>query len=275
MQYNARLIEYSDTGTATLVLYDTFIGSAGGELKQAEHIEPFTHTTVREKDILTSEEQYYKSQENLQKSVGRSKRNILELMRSVKWEYFITLTFDPKKIDRTDFTVCTKKVRKWLQNQRRNATDLIFICIPELHSDLESWHAHAVLANVGNMQFAESGHTTKKGQPIYNLSGWTWGFSTAIPVDDEPETTIKLAKYITKYLTKESYLVTKNRHRYFASNNIPKARKQRFAYLSAEDKERLVSEVLQQGYKVVWQSRHEGQYIKAEYLEVIKDHATA
>ncbi|MDE6318222.1 MAG: hypothetical protein K2M22_00605, partial [Lachnospiraceae bacterium] len=59
---------------------------------------------------------------------------------------------------------------------------------------------------------------------IYNIMNWKWGFTTATRVYD----TERVSSYITKYITKETGLFLKEKHRYYASRNINRARPQYF-----------------------------------------------
>ncbi len=203
--------------------------------KTIDYLESFFGKGVKlvspERDRETKEQKEARENLNSLNSVNRTKRTIYDLARSCEWEYFITLTFDGSKIDRTDFKLCMKKVRVWLQNQRRDyAPDLKFLIVPELHKDNISWHCHGLLADVGSMSFYDSGKVAvgkkaydKKGlykdfPTIYNLSGWKWGFSTAIKIHDNYGH--KTEQYITKYITKQSCIQTKGCHRYYASKNL-------------------------------------------------------
>lgn len=183
------------------------------------------------RDHETSEEKQSRENLNLINSINRTKRKIYDLARSCEWEYFITLTFDGSKIDRTDFKQCMAKVRVWLQNQRRDyAPDLKFLIVPELHKDGVSWHCHGLLADVGNMQFSDSGKVAvgkkaydKKGlykdfPTIYNLSHWGYGFSTGVKIRNNDGHRIE--QYILKYITKQSCILAKGCHRYYASKNL-------------------------------------------------------
>lgn len=280
MQFNIKLTEYSESGTGTITIYDDLVGMPDDIEIDRSHkdtgpqleLNPFTGEYMEVTE--TEEEKYYRKQALLTKSVGRSKKKVQELMRAGSpWEYFVTLTFSPQKIDRTDFTLCSKKIRKWLQNIRRNegAENMRFICIPELHKDCESWHAHALLSGVGNLKLTDSGHKTKKGQTIYNIDGWTWGFSTAIEIGSAADDSIKLSKYVTKYFTKQSFMRCKNRHRFFASNNIPKPRVTRMVYENEEDKEAIIDSILQKkGYEIAYNAHFDGSFVNADYLEVTK-----
>ena len=68
-------------------------------------------------------------------------------------KYFCTFTFNPALVDRTDFYDVSQKLSKWLQHlKERYAHDLMYVVVPELHSDGRSYHFHAVMSNVGKMQ---------------------------------------------------------------------------------------------------------------------------
>lgn len=283
MRFNIKLIEYPLSKTATVSIFDDLVGSEEGSDKnppvQSEpqpFIDPFTGEEVPDIETIEDEVDVYdRQQRSIESSIRRSKRNVLHLMRSMDLSdaFFITLTFDKTKVDRQDFDQCCKKARIWLQNIRRyaGAEDMAFICVPELHRDMVSWHLHAVISNVGNMPMSDSGHKDAAGRPIYNLTGWRFGFSTAVKLDGtDPMTSIKLSKYMTKYFTKESQMIAKNRHRYFASNNIPKPEIHRWQYENDADLNTILSQIINKGYTFVSENTYEG-YVNARYIEAIKE----
>lgn len=157
----------------------------------------------------------------LKVSFNRTKNEVYKISRQCEWKYFITLTYDKAKGDRYDFDVCMKKANKWFMNQRnRYAKDLQYIFVPEMHKD-SAWHIHGLIARVGNMSFTDSGKKWGK-KPVYNLSGWKNGFSTAVQIGDTQEDIFRISTYITKYITKDLCYVTKGKRRYYRSQNIPK-----------------------------------------------------
>lgn len=178
---------------------------------------PFTESYEEVIEFESAEIEKQRAEHSQRVSLNRTRNKIHELARSEKWQYFFTLTYAPDKTDRYDYSECLHKCRKWLDNQRqRYAKDLSYLFVPEQHKD-GAWHMHGLVANTGNMKFVDSGH--KSGlHTVYNLSGWRYGFSTATEISD----TYKATNYITKYITKELCAVTKNKHRYLASNNLHK-----------------------------------------------------
>lgn len=150
-------------------------------------------------------------------SMARTRKKIYDYSRSADWEYFITLTYSPEKVEsRYDFTGCMKKARKWVNNQQeRKAPDLQYLIVPEKHKD-GAWHIHGLLARTGSMEIVSSGHYTNAGEIIYNLDGWKYGFSTATKVRDLR----RCSSYITKYITKDLCETTKGKRRFYNSQNL-------------------------------------------------------
>ena len=100
-----------------------------------------------------------------------------------------------EKIDRYDTAKIYPKLRVWLSNmvQRHKMNYLLF---PEYHKPRPgetecAIHFH-MLANADGLNLSDSGKQTKNGQAIFNLSGWKYGFSTAIELDGRPA----IIKYI-------------------------------------------------------------------------------
>jgi len=180
-----------------------------------QNTNPFDGKVIRNwEDFDIYEEEQIK---NKFRSWNRMKQKIFSYARCCQWEYFITLTINPEKIDRMDFSLCSKFVRQWLNNQRKRfAPELQYLIVPEQHKD-GAWHFHGLLANVGNISFVDSEHLTKNNEIIYNLSKYTYGWTTATKVVDFH----KVSRYICKYITKNVTDLLVGKHRYFVSSNIP------------------------------------------------------
>lgn len=133
--------------------------------------------------------------------------------RQCNWEYFITLTYSPDKLEnRYDFSLCMKKVHTWINNcKKRKAENLLYLLVPEQHKD-GAWHIHGLLCNTTGLTFTDSGKRYN-GKIVYNLDDWKLGFSTATKVTD----TYKVSNYITKYITKDLCAITPGKQRYFVS----------------------------------------------------------
>lgn len=213
MNYNVKVIEYLDS------------------VQVRTYRRP---VTVKNKTIVSTPKKEFTERTRKQaehsetSSVNRTVSQIYSIARSNRWDYFVTLTIDPKKLDSTNFKLITDKLNIWTNNlKKRYAPDLKYIIVPELHKDRSKWHFHGLFSNVGNIPFKFSGKTCigkftydyirkPYATKIYNLPLWRYGFSTATVVKD----TSKASSYITKYITKDLSKVLRNQHRYFASQNM-------------------------------------------------------
>lgn len=288
MRFNIKLTEYNNT--ATVSIYGDLVGfdddyvrtpscATPTEDNNKLIISPFTNEilTPISDEVKTAEEkieEYKANQESLSKSIQRSKRKILTLIRSMDLSnaYFVTLTFDKSKVDRNNFSVCCSKTRNWLQNQRKRcgADNMAFICVPELHPQkMDAWHMHLIICNWDNIPITDSGHKDTRGRIIYNLDLWRYGFSTAIKIEDDPLTSIKLAKYVTKYFTKESSMIAHNKHRYFASQNIPKPNIKKWYFETEEEQTSILAEIYDKGYTIVSSNHFDG-FVNIDFIEMIK-----
>lgn len=203
----------------------------------------------------------WKEDEYSRQALCRAKQTIYHLARSNVWEWFVTLTLDQRKIDRYDYDEIAKKVRKWFNNLRRKAPDLYFLIVPERHKD-GAWHFHGLLGACSGLVFDFSGKHDNTGRPIYNLSDWSYGWSTATEVSS----TDCVRSYVTKYITKDMCDATKGRHRYWVSNNCNRVEPKDMV-LEKWDIQKLRKELYERcTFKKVVQT----EYLDVEYWEVPK-----
>lgn len=150
-------------------------------------------------------------------SLSATKNRIYNIARSNTWDWFITLTFDRKKTNASDYDMIVYRLHIFLNNlQKRKCPDLKYLIVPELHLDKENYHFHGLISGCDNMRFRFSGLFDKKGRPIYDVLDWNYGFTTATRIGDSGQA----SSYITKYVTKQSELKLKNKNRYMCSRNI-------------------------------------------------------
>lgn len=149
---------------------------------------------------------------SLNTSINRTKNIIYDLSKSNDWDWFITLTFDPKRFNSSDYDVVVSLLKKFIDKIRKRCSpDLVYMIVPELHKDQKKFHFHGLFAKVGSLDFTPSGK-----DEIFNIPDWRYGFSTASKIKDS----VRASAYITKYITKECVQVTKYKRRYYTSRNI-------------------------------------------------------
>ena len=121
-------------------------------------------------------------------------------------DLFATFTFDPSMVnDAKNYSDVYKPLKIWLSN-RVSREGLKYVIAPERHKK-GGIHFH-MLCNDEAMKKTEalSPYNGKpllhNGKPLYNISDWRFGFTSAESVSGEDANT-KVAKYIFKYMTKE------------------------------------------------------------------------
>lgn len=164
-------------------------------VERAEHDYAVTERRGIVADGGETEEEAAQRIGNLARAQRRAKSAVRDIALSNPFRYFVTLTFDRQRIDRWNDSEVLRVTRHWLDNHVRR-DGLAYVLVPERHKD-GAIHFHgffnAALAGV------DSGHKTSRGQTIYNLPGWSWGFSTAIEVYGEYGAAVG---YVCKYITK-------------------------------------------------------------------------
>lgn len=182
---------------------------------------PFEDCEERVQTFEQLDEEKAREEKNLWDSYKRSQNAVYALSRQARWKYFVTLTFSPEKVDRSDFSACMKIANDWFHNQRkRYAPYLKYLFVPELHADKVNWHIHGLIDEVGKMKFVDSGKKDKHGRVVYNVGSWKSGWSTAVAIGQTDEDIFKISSYVTKYITKDLCRLTKGKRRYYRSQNI-------------------------------------------------------
>lgn len=150
-------------------------------------------------DYIEKEEKE-KSEFTRSDSIKRAVDSVFDYALNNDFNFFLTLTFDPKKVDSYDFDLVNKKAKNWFYNQQKRY-NISYLAIAELHSSGRV-HFHALINDKTGKFFSRcinSGHFDNNGRIIYNCDSWYYGFSTAVMLDDNIE---RLARYVTKYMTK-------------------------------------------------------------------------
>lgn len=217
-------------------------------------------------DLVLAQEEAEKERkraESLRVSLSRSRNNLYYIARSNVWNWFVTLTIAPDKMDRYDFKNCSKKVRKWFDNLRqRKCKDMYYLIVPEMHKD-GAWHFHGLLGGCKGLSFVDSGHVTEEGEPIYNFEDWKYGFSTATAVTDSS----RVSSYVCKYITKEMCEAVKGRQRYWVSQNVQRAEIFE-GYMNPVQLEKFRKRLMD---AMTWKKKHMTEYLDVEYFELPPD----
>lgn len=174
----------------------------------------YEDTLVHDLDEVLAREKHC-----LNNSISRTKNKIYSLCRGYEWDWFITFTFSPEKVDRYDYSAVTAKLRNFLNYCRKRSDDLMYMVVPEKHKD-GAYHFHGLFANVEDVLDLVPASVPD----AWNVANFKWGFTKAEKVKDS----FRVSQYITKYITKELLYVTKGKKRYWTSRNIKEPEKHYF-----------------------------------------------
>lgn len=202
-------------------------------------------------DYETGEMCLYELEEilaNKNNSVERTKRLLEKLLDMNDFDWFCTLTFDDKKIKRTDDEAIYSAYVKFIHNIKMQFPALRYITVLERHDD-GVIHFHMVIGGVPwqKLGLVNSGKVcchwaTKKngicspeyynrtkhlyeikdtdGLPVYNITSFIYGYTTATRIASKEKCNSYIKKYISKGLG-SSTNIFKKRFYYSANLNVP------------------------------------------------------
>lgn len=130
------------------------------------------------------------------RSMRRARAQVRDLALANPFRWFVTLTLDPARVDRHDMAAITRKLNAWLDNQVRRH-GLAYVLVPERHKD-GAIHFHGFFNDA--VAAVDSGHTDRQGHPIFNLPGWSLGFTTALELYGDYHAAVG---YVCKYIGKQ------------------------------------------------------------------------
>lgn len=130
------------------------------------------------------------------RSMRRARAKLRRLALANEFDWFVTLTLDPARVDRYDPAAIMKIVNRWLDNMVRRH-GLRYILVPEQHRD-GAYHFHGFFA--GDLEAVASGHYDPQGHEYLNLPQWSLGFSTAVELYGTYSAAVA---YCCKYIGKQ------------------------------------------------------------------------
>lgn len=193
------------------------------------------------------------TEERFQNNLSRARISVEEYGLCNDWDWFVTLTLDPEKGDRTDLEVFRERLVQMILNLRkRQKIDIAFLLVPEPHprklegEDVATWHFHGLLkVSDPKIFFSEFVNKKiygreknklppeyirkklKKGEKMYHWLQYdkNFGYNVIEPVLSVDAST----RYLLKYMRKEQGLTAKSlesgKHLYFHSRGLKRAEK--------------------------------------------------
>lgn len=146
--------------------------------------------------------------DNLGRATRRAKINAFDaIMCNQDLNAFVTFTYSPEMVgNKADYDECYKALSVWLSN-RVQRHGLKYVLVPE-RTKAGDIHFHAIMnATALKLQKAFSAKTgrplTHHGKPLYNVTDWKYGFTSAEIIPDADGDRRAVAKYIFKYMGKQ------------------------------------------------------------------------
>lgn len=198
-------------------------------------------------DYITGEYRPYELEEiksNKRNSVFRTKRLLKLLLGMNDFDWFCTLTFDNEKINRTSEEDIYNAYEKFINNIQHQFPTLRYVTVLELHKTGEI-HFHMLLAGVPwqKLGLENSGKVcchwaTRKnkvcspeyfnrtkhlyelegtdGLPVYNITNFIYGFTTATRIVDQA----KCKSYVCEYVKKALGSASRFKKSFYYSSNL-------------------------------------------------------
>lgn len=193
-------IKYFPTGGTQHTFYDTPIFT--GARKSVSKTEKPPGLSVERGEVLNAK---------------RARKEVYDLARSNAFDWFVTLTMSPERVDRFDYESCVTELMKFTDVLRKAGCQ--WIIVPEEH-EKGGWHFHGLIKGELKLKRATNYHTgeplsDKNGRPIYNILNYKFGLNTATQIGS-PE---RSSSYLAKYMTKEMR-IPKGKKRYWASKSL-------------------------------------------------------
>ena len=224
--YNVKIITYPDL-TKQYRIYQNTIGTDDLSMAVRSHKKgernPFDGKVCKE--ILVDIKDYKDHVSDV--SLKSTKKKVYDYAKSNEWEWFVTFTFSPDKVNRYDYDECTKYLSKWFNNLKRSSPALSYLVVPEQHKD-GAYHFHGLFSGINERQIVWTGKYVVKRvrglrskfvrtkEKIYKIGSYKLGWMTATKVREME----KVTSYITKYITKDMLNGLHGRKRYWCSRNL-------------------------------------------------------
>ena len=145
---------------------------------------------------------------DVERATRRAKINAFDIILSnPDLDTFATFTYRPdESLDKSSYEDCYKLLGTWLSN-RVQRSGLKYVIVPERHRSGDI-HFHGILNSSALKLVRARGPSgralTREGKPIYNLEDWKHGFTTAQIIGGGEVDREKVAKYVFKYMGKQS-----------------------------------------------------------------------
>lgn len=155
-----------------------------------------------------------KNNKKLKNNISRALTTCRNIALSNEWDYFITLTLDPKKYDRFNIKQFKVDLSKFFKSlNRKYNCHVNYLLVPEQHKN-GAWHMHGLISGV------PADLITVNVFGFYDFRPYSthFGYCSLSPV----KSSVAISFYISKHLGKQLYngIISINDHLYICSRGL-------------------------------------------------------
>jgi len=196
-----------------------------------------------EKAIKDKQDRENSLEDDLERSLRRTKQAAYDIVHNNKWDYFITITFNGQVVDRYNYEAVAKKLSQTLNNiKKRKCPDMQYIVVPELHQD-GAIHFHGLVNNCAELEIYDSGKKDTEKRKIYKTAEFEkLGFTDLSKIRDSS----KAGTYILKYMTKTMGYILDGK-KYWASRGLNQLQESKILVGDLEQKKELIQDLFASG----------------------------
>lgn len=157
------------------------------------------------------------SETKMDNNIARARTAVKEIALCNPWEWFVTLTINPDKLDRYDLDGYHKKLGRFIvdQNKRRDPDRKItYILVPEKHQD-GAWHMHGLIHGI---TVDDDLYTNEHGYLSWRPYEKSFGYLSISHIKHREKCINYVCKYVAKTLALDVQGV--GSHLYYRSRGL-------------------------------------------------------
>lgn len=152
-------------------------------------------------------------------SISRSRSKIFEYAMCNDFDYFVTLTLDPKKNDVLNISDFIKRFGQFVRNNRnRKSSNIQYLLIPEKHKS-GSWHLHGLIKGINENDL----FINENGYLDWEEYKKRFGYISLSKVKNQVAVSKYITKYISKSLANDNTVTEKEKKIYYVSRGLKQA----------------------------------------------------
>lgn len=138
---------------------------------------------------------------NTRRSMRRAYNEVKDICDCNEFKWFLTFTFDSKKVDRYNDDATRKVFKYWREQVKEKYPQMFYLAVPEYHKK-GALHYHLLVGGMTaedlKLQFFDKKKCMDNFIDVYTTGIWDNGFSTCSEIQQKENCCSYVMKYITK-----------------------------------------------------------------------------